>query len=185
MTRCFSTARLNLKVSKEQLARHQEQLMKRGLPKKRTLSQVSKVVLVASGKGGVGKSTTAVNLSMALSRDLDLRVGLLDADVFGPSVHVMMGLEGKKPEVTMEKEMVPLKNLGLECMSMGFLVDPEQAVVWRGPMVMGAVEKMIFGTKWSELDVLVVDLPPGTGDVHLSIAQTLEGIFVFRKIFKR
>lgn len=162
------------KLTPEELKRHQQELMAKSLPKKKALPGVKHVVLVASGKGGVGKSTTAVNLALAMTRiGLPLNVGLLDADIYGPSIPLMMNLEGR-PDVSSNKKMVPLTNYGIKCMSMGFLVDQGQAVVWRGPMVMGATEKMIFQTDWEPLDYLVIDLPPGTGDIHLSIAQSLQ-----------
>ncbi|TRY76207.1 hypothetical protein TCAL_05680 [Tigriopus californicus] len=162
------------KRTPEELKRHQQELMAKSLPKKKALPGVKHVVLVASGKGGVGKSTTAVNLALAMTRmGPSLNVGLLDADIYGPSIPLMMNLEGR-PDVSSNKKMVPLTNYGVKCMSMGFLVEPGQAVVWRGPMVMGATEKMIFQTDWQPLDYLVIDLPPGTGDIHLSIAQSLE-----------
>ena len=148
--------------------------MARGLPKKRQLAGVEHVVLVASGKGGVGKSTTAVNLALSLR---GLRVGLLDADVFGPSLPTMLNLasDTERPMVDdATGKMIPFVNYGLKCMSMGFLVPRGDPVVWRGPMVMGALEKLVHGTDWSGLDVLVVDTPPGTGDVHLTLAQTLQ-----------
>lgn len=150
--------------------------MARSLPKKRRLPGVKHVVLVASGKGGVGKSTTSVNLALALSALKDgLNVGILDADIYGPSIPIMMNIH-HEPQVSEEERnmMLPLTNFGIKCMSMGFLVKPEDSVVWRGPMVMGAIERMIHGTIWNPLDILIVDLPPGTGDIHLSIAQTLE-----------
>ncbi|MBN8900555.1 MAG: Mrp/NBP35 family ATP-binding protein, partial [Rhodospirillales bacterium] len=123
---------------------------------------------VASGKGGVGKSTVAVNLAVSLARQ-GLRVGLLDADIYGPSLPRMLGL-ARKPEVRGEK-MIPLQAWGLSCMSIGFLVDEEQPMIWRGPMVMGALEQMMGQVSWGPLDVLVVDMPPGTGDAQLTMAQ--------------
>jgi len=174
--RQFSLTSLNLasKMTPEQLKARQAAVMAKSLPTKRTIPGVGNVILVASGKGGVGKSTTAVNLSLALSRlKKGLSVGLLDADVFGPSVPVMMNVSGQ-PAVSENNKMLPLNNFGIKIMSMGLLVDESDAVVWRGPMVMGAVEKMIHQTEWAPLDILVIDMPPGTGDIHLSIAQTLQ-----------
>lgn len=137
-----------------------------------SLPGVDHIVAVSSAKGGVGKSTTAVNLAVALSRHLNLRVGLLDADVYGPSLPKLLGLEGAgKPEVGRGNRMQPLQAYGIKCMSMGFLMGADVAAVWRGPMVMGAVEKMLRGTDWGRLHLLIVDMPPGTGDVQLTISQ--------------
>jgi ATP-binding protein involved in chromosome partitioning len=131
---------------------------------------VKRVVAVSSGKGGVGKSTTAANLAIALAR-LGLKVGLLDADVFGPSVPKLFAL-ADKPETSEDgKSIIPLEKYGVKLMSIGFLVSPEQAVVWRGPMVMSAISQLLRDVEWGELDMLVVDMPPGTGDVQLSLAQ--------------
>ena len=138
-------------------------------PPPRAVPGVGSVVLVASGKGGVGKSTTAANLAVALAA-LGRRVGLLDADVFGPSVDRMMGLAGA-PAVSAEKKFVPLEGHGVRCMSMGSLVARDKAAVWRGPMVTKALNDLLHGTAWAPLDVLLVDLPPGTGDVQLTITQ--------------
>jgi len=156
---------------KEDLEKHQQNLMRRSLPKKKQIPGVKHVVLVASGKGGVGKSTTSVNLAAALSR-LQLKVGVLDADVFGPSIPTMLRVS-EQPLLDKSNKMLPVMNHGLSCMSMGLLVEPGQAIVWRGPMVMGAVNKLLFETNWSGTDILIVDLPPGTGDVHLSVSQTV------------
>ncbi|XP_046670258.1 iron-sulfur protein NUBPL isoform X1 [Homalodisca vitripennis] len=151
----------------------QQQIMARGLPKKKLIPGVKHIVLVASGKGGVGKSTTAVNLATALAETKpSLQVGLLDADVFGPSVPLMMNLSGE-PLLTSENLMVPLVNYGVKSMSMGYLVSQESAVMWRGLMVMQAVNKLMFEVDWGPTDVLVVDTPPGTGDTHLSLVQNL------------
>ncbi|KAH7295041.1 hypothetical protein KP509_27G030000 [Ceratopteris richardii] len=131
------------------------------------------VVAVASGKGGVGKSTTAVNLAVALAFKCGMKVGLLDADVYGPSIPTMMKLHGQ-PKLDSDSKMIPLENYGVRCMSMGFLMEKDAPAVWRGPMVMSALEKLIRGVKWGELDVLVVDMPPGTGDAQISISQRLQ-----------
>lgn len=132
------------------------------------LPEVKTIVAVASGKGGVGKSTVAVNLAVSLARQ-GHRVGLLDADIYGPSLPRMIGLN-RKPEVRNEK-MIPLRAWGLSCMSVGFLVDEETPMIWRGPMVMGALEQMMGQVEWGVLDILVVDMPPGTGDAQLTMAQ--------------
>jgi len=129
---------------------------------------VASIVAVASGKGGVGKSTTAVNLALGLSH-LGLRVGLLDADIYGPSIPRMLGLKGK-PELE-NKKLKPMENYGIKCMSIGFLVDEETAMIWRGPMVQSALTQMMMDVAWGELDVLIVDFPPGTGDAQLTMVQ--------------
>lgn len=133
---------------------------------------IQHTIAVASGKGGVGKSTTAVNLALALT-STGKRVGVLDADIYGPNQPLMLGVKDKKPEITPEKKFVPLKAHGLWVMSMGFLVDDETPMVWRGPMVSMAVQQLYRDTLWPELDVLVIDLPPGTGDVQLTMAKKI------------
>lgn len=132
---------------------------------------VAAVIAVASGKGGVGKSTTALNLALGL-RDLGLKVGLLDADIYGPSVPRLTGLH-EKPELDGDRKMIPLRRFGLAIMSIGFLVEEETAMIWRGPMVMSAVTQMLRDVAWGQLDVLVVDMPPGTGDAQLTLAQNV------------
>lgn len=130
------------------------------------------IVAVASAKGGVGKSTVAVNLAVAAARS-GLRVGLLDADVFGPSLPTMMGTVGRKPELSPAKRMQPVPAHGVRTMSLGYLVEPDNAVVWRGPMVMSAVSQLISDTDWGDLDILFIDTPPGTGEVQLTLLQKL------------
>jgi ATP-binding protein involved in chromosome partitioning len=132
---------------------------------------VERVIAVASGKGGVGKSTTAANLALALTGE-GLRVGILDADIYGPSMPRLFGLKGK-PEVTETRVIRPLEAHGLKIMSMGFLVSEDTAMVWRGPMVAGAVQQLLREVAWEPLDVLVVDMPPGTGDAQLTLAQSI------------
>ncbi|KAH7666121.1 Mrp/NBP35 ATP-binding protein [Dioscorea alata] len=134
---------------------------------------IKDIIAVASGKGGVGKSTTAVNLAVALAKACQQNVGLLDADIYGPSIPTMMNIF-RKPEVSEDLKMVPLENHGVKCMSIGFLVDKDAPIVWRGPMVMSALEKLTRGVTWGNLDILVIDMPPGTGDAQLSISQRLQ-----------
>ncbi len=133
------------------------------------LAGVKNIVAVASGKGGVGKSTTAVNLALALAAE-GAKVGLLDADIYGPSQPMMMGIEGK-PESHDGKTMEPLTNYGVQVMSIGFLVEPDQAMIWRGPMATQALDQLLRQTNWQDLDYLIVDMPPGTGDIQLSLSQ--------------
>nr|CAG4643378.1 EOG090X0A5B [Ilyocryptus agilis] len=155
------------------LKERQQEMMKRGLPVKKPIPGVKNIILVSSGKGGVGKSTVAVNLALAISRHLPRQdIGLLDADVFGPSIPTMMNLSGN-PELTEKNLIKPLMNYNVKCMSMGFLVDNSAPVVWRGLMVMSAIEKLLRQVDWSPLDYLVIDMPPGTGDTQLSIAQNV------------
>ncbi|RCK43965.1 Mrp/NBP35 family ATP-binding protein [Thalassospira profundimaris] len=136
------------------------------------LPSVRSIITVASGKGGVGKSTTSVNLALSLVAK-GLKVGLLDADIYGPSLPRMMGLREAKPVPSSEHQgkMIPPSAFGIRIMSIGFMVDEEQPVIWRGPMAMGALEQLLRDTDWGDLDVLVVDMPPGTGDIQLSMAQ--------------
>ena len=135
------------------------------------LPGVAHIIAVASGKGGVGKSTAAVNLAVALAR-AGHRVGLLDADVYGPSLPRMLGVSGK-PEIA-DGKMLPIEAWGLRAMSIGLLVDPDSAMIWRGPMVMSALEQMMNQVQWGPLDVMVVDMPPGTGDAQLTMAQRVK-----------
>lgn len=136
-------------------------------------SRVRNTVAVASGKGGVGKSTVAVNLAMALAAS-GARVGLVDTDIYGPSIPLMLGVpEGEKPKVNKDRKIEPLERHGVKILSMGFLVDPTHAVVWRGPMVSSAIRQFLNDAAWGELDYLILDLPPGTGDIQLTIVQTI------------
>ncbi|MBT3992056.1 MAG: iron-sulfur cluster carrier protein ApbC [Rhodospirillaceae bacterium] len=136
---------------------------------KMDLLGIDNVIAVASGKGGVGKSTTAVNLALAMATE-GKRVGLLDADIYGPSIPRMLGIT-EKPTQTAAGLIAPLENYGIKCMSIGFLIEEETAMIWRGPMATGALEQLITDVAWGELDCLVLDLPPGTGDIHLTMAQ--------------
>ena len=137
-----------------------------------TLPGVKHIIAVASGKGGVGKSTVAANLAASWAK-LGWSVGLMDADIYGPSVPTMMGQHGK-PELTSDKRIRPVMANGLKTMSIGYLTEPEKALVWRGPMVQGALMQMLRDVDWGELDVLVIDMPPGTGDAQLTLAQKLK-----------
>ena len=131
---------------------------------------VKHIILVASGKGGVGKSTTAVNLALALAQQ-GAQVGLLDADVYGPSIPIMLGMEGERPTSADGKVMEPLEKFGVKVNSIGFLIDPKEAAVWRGPMASSALSQLLGETNWGELDYLIVDMPPGTGDIQLTMSQ--------------
>ena len=133
------------------------------------LPGVKNIIAVASGKGGVGKSTTAVNLALALSAE-GASVGILDADIYGPSQPMMMGIEGQ-PESTDGKTMAPMENHGVQVMSIGFMVAPDQAMIWRGPMATQALDQLLRQTNWHDLDYLIVDMPPGTGDIALTLSQ--------------
>ena len=147
------------------------QVVAHAVPRGRPLlSGVKNMIAVASGKGGVGKSTTAVNLALALALE-GAQVGLLDADIYGPSQPWMMGLSGRQPESLDGKTMNPLENYGVQVMSMGFLVDADHPMIWRGPMATQALDQLLHQTRWHDLDYLLVDMPPGTGDIQLTLAQ--------------
>ena len=139
------------------------------------LSGVKNIIAVVSGKGGVGKSTVSANLALALAAD-GAKVGLMDADIYGPSQHIMFGIRGERP---MMKDngakglIVPIEKFGIKVMSIGLLIDEKQAVVWRGPMVSSAIKQFVSEVDWGELDYLIIDMPPGTGDIHLTIVQTV------------
>ena len=139
-------------------------------PSLKPLPGVKNIIAVASGKGGVGKSTTAANLALALAQE-GAKVGLLDADIYGPSIPQMMGLAGKQPDSEDGKSMEPLMAYGLQTMSIGFMIDVDSPMVWRGPMVTQALEQLLRQTNWKGLDYLIVDMPPGTGDTQLTLAQ--------------
>jgi ATP-binding protein involved in chromosome partitioning len=136
------------------------------------LQTIRKIIAVSSGKGGVGKSTMAINLAVCLQQ-LGLSVGLLDADIHGPSLPLLIG-QSHKPDVNENKKMLPIIWNGISCMSIGFLVPENMAMVWRGPMVQGAIHQMLRDVIWPQLDVLIIDMPPGTGDAHLTIAQNID-----------
>jgi len=143
----------------------------RSAPGRTPVAGIQHIIAVASGKGGVGKSTTAVNLALGLS-GLGLKVGLLDADIYGPSVPRLLGITGK-PDTTPEKKLNPMQKFGLKVMSMGFVVAEDTPMIWRGPMVMSAITQLLREVDWGPLDVLVCDLPPGTGDAQLTMAQSV------------
>ncbi|KAI9724234.1 MAG: hypothetical protein M1828_003980 [Chrysothrix sp. TS-e1954] len=148
--------------------------MQRGLPQKRRIQGVKKVIAISSAKGGVGKSTIAANLALAFAR-LGHRSGILDTDIFGPSVPTLFGLsDASEPELSANNRLLPLTNYGVKTMSMGYLVNKENAVVWRGLMVMKALQQLLHEVEWGGLDYLVLDLPPGTGDTQLTISQQIE-----------
>ncbi len=140
-----------------------------------SLSTIKNIILIASGKGGVGKSTVSANLALSLAKK-GAKVGLIDADIYGPSIPIMFGLQGERPKTTETKEgkmeIEPLEKYGIKLLSIGFFTDPNQPVPWRGPMASNAVKQLFNDANWGELDYLVVDLPPGTGDIHITIAQS-------------
>ena len=136
---------------------------------------IDSIIAIASGKGGVGKSTVTANIAVTLAK-MGLKVGVLDADIYGPSMPIMFDLEGERPiakEVNGKSKMQPLESYGVKVLSIGFFTKPDQAVIWRGPMASKALNQLIFDAAWGELDFLLIDLPPGTGDIHLSIVQSL------------
>lgn len=142
---------------------------------KTLLSGVKNIIAVVSGKGGVGKSTVSANLALALAQG-GAKVGLMDADIYGPSQHIMFGVRGERPmmkEVDGKGVIVPLEQYGIKMLSIGLLVDEKQAVVWRGPMVSSAIRQFVTEVDWGELDYLIIDMPPGTGDIHLTVVQTV------------
>jgi ATP-binding protein involved in chromosome partitioning len=143
--------------------------------KKDILKGVKNIIAIVSGKGGVGKSTVASNLALAIA-DGGAKVGLMDADIYGPSIHIMFGVRGEHPvmrDVNGKGVIVPLERYGIKLMSIGLLVDEKQAVVWRGPMVSSAIRQFVSEVDWGDLDYLIIDMPPGTGDIHLTIVQTV------------
>lgn len=133
---------------------------------------VKNIIAVASGKGGVGKSTTAVNLALALAAE-GARVGILDADIYGPSIPAMLGVSAERPEIIDNKWMKPVKSCGIESISMGYMASEKTPMAWRGPMASGALQQLLKQTAWSELDYLVIDMPPGTGDIQLTLSQSV------------
>jgi ATP-binding protein involved in chromosome partitioning len=161
--------KINLKVEKP--AAKQDPNLIRG----QEIPNIKNIIAIASGKGGVGKSTITSNVAITLAK-MGFSVGVLDADVYGPSQHIMFDVEKAKPlsvNVDGRSKMKPVENYGVKLLSLGFFTDPDQAVIWRGPMASKALKQLIFDADWGELDFLLIDLPPGTGDVHLSIVQAL------------
>jgi ATP-binding protein involved in chromosome partitioning len=150
-----------------------------GILDKAAISGVSHVIAVAAGKGGVGKSTVAVNMAVALAQE-GARVGLLDADVHGPSIPLMMGTKGQQPAATTapdgQQVMIPIEAYGIKMMSIGFLVNDSQPVIWRGPMVSQLLRQFLYNVDWAPLDYLIIDMPPGTGDIALTLAQSLQNV---------
>jgi ATP-binding protein involved in chromosome partitioning len=143
-----------------------------------SIHPTTKVLFIGSGKGGVGKSTVAVNLAIALAQQ-GLKVGLLDADVYGPSIPIMMGLRRLSPRIERlpsgEEQIIPFSKFGVQVISLGFFIEEARSIMWRGPMLHGTLQKMLDNVAWGELDLLLIDLPPGTGDVILSLSQLLKG----------
>ena len=135
------------------------------------IEKIKNIIAITSGKGGVGKSTTAINLAISLAK-LGLNIGILDADVYGPSLPILMGEVDFQPEVSEENNFIPLEKYGIKALSFGFMIDPKQAAIWRGAIVNKALGQLLNDTEWGELDCLIIDMPPGTGDVHLTIAQS-------------
>ncbi len=171
---------LRLKVSEDIIVKVN---VKAVVPEKENLNQIKgkkipnikNIIAIASGKGGVGKSTITANTAITLAK-MGFKVGVLDADIYGPSMHLMFDVEKEKPlSVTVDgrSKMKPVENYGVKLLSLGFFTDPDQAVIWRGPMASKALNQLIFDADWGELDFLLIDLPPGTGDVHLSIVQAV------------
>ena len=142
------------------------------------LDDIKIIILVASAKGGVGKSTVAINIATALSQ-LKYNVGILDADIYGPSIPKMLNLK-EKPKISKDNRFIPLEKFNMKCMSIGFLVDQKAPLIWRGPMIIKALKQMLHGVVWTGVDILVVDLPPGTGDVQLTLSQkiNINGVLV-------
>ena len=161
--------KINLKVEKPAVKENPNQIRGKVIP------NIKNIIAIASGKGGVGKSTITSNTAISLAK-MGFNVGVLDADVYGPSQHIMFDVEKAKPlsvQVEGRSKMKPVENYGVKLLSLGFFTNPDQAVIWRGPMASKALNQLIFDADWGELDFLLIDLPPGTGDVHLSIVQAL------------
>ena len=136
------------------------------------LDDVKNIILIASAKGGVGKSTTAINISTALNQ-IKRNIGILDADIYGPSIPKMLGIR-EKPKISEDKRFIPIEKFNMKCMSIGFLIDQKTPVIWRGPMIIKALKQMLYGVVWNGVNTLIIDLPPGTGDVQLTLCQKLK-----------
>ena len=165
----YAKAKIQVNVKVEAIAQPKNEIKGKSIP------GIQNIVAVASGKGGVGKSTVTANLAVTLSK-MGFKVGILDADIYGPSIPIMFDVQNEKPlavNVDGKSKMKPVENYGVKILSIGFFTKPDQAVVWRGPMASKALNQMIFDAAWGELDFLLIDLPPGTGDIHLSIMQSL------------
>jgi ATP-binding protein involved in chromosome partitioning len=161
--------KVNVKVEKPEIAENPNQIRGKEIP------NIKNIIAIASGKGGVGKSTITANTAVTLAK-MGFNVGVLDADVYGPSQHLMFDVEKARPlsvNVDGRSKMKPIENYGVKLLSLGFFTNPDQAVIWRGPMASKALKQLIFDADWGEIDFLLIDLPPGTGDVHLSIVQSL------------
>ena len=181
LKRAFPNAKTNILVliDTKKATGHKSGELGRGQLDKQELENVKNIIAIASGKGGVGKSSVAVNLAIALSQK-GYKVGLLDADVYGPSVPKMTGTEDEVPPITQEERngqlkdlIVPIEKYGVKWMSIGYFAKPEQALIWRGPMACGALKQLAYEVKWGELDYLLIDLPPGTGDIHITMVQEI------------
>lgn len=142
----------------------------KGVNDRKGVRGVDNIIAIASGKGGVGKSSVAVNLAVTLAKK-GLKVGVVDADIYGPSIPKMIGCEGEVPAMSEEKKIIPIEKFGVKWLSIGFFVESDQALIWRGPMATGALKQLVFDAQWGELDYLLIDLPPGTGDIHISMIQ--------------
>ena len=165
----YAKAKITINIKVETSTKSKNEIKGKSIP------GIQNIVAVASGKGGVGKSTVTSNLAVTLSK-MGFKVGILDADIYGPSIPIMFDVQNEKPlAVTVDgkSKMKPVENYGVKILSIGFFTKPDQAVVWRGPMAAKALNQMIFDASWGELDFLLIDLPPGTGDIHLSIMQAL------------
>ena len=165
------TVGINISKQRELEGDEQQKESNHQQPQPSILPGVKNVIAVASGKGGVGKSTVAANIAVAIAQT-GARVGLLDTDIYGPSIPTMFGVQ-ERPNITTQKKLVPIQKHGVHLVSMGFLVDTDQAMIWRGPMVTSAVKQFMQEVEWGELDYLILDLPPGTGDIQLTIVQTV------------
>ncbi len=172
---CVNAVRLLVDKEAEVRVDFTSQTTSQRLDPRQVLPGVKNIIAVVSGKGGVGKSTVAANLALALGQQ-GARVGLMDADIYGPSQHIMFGIRGERPlmkDVNGKGMIEPLERYGIRVMSIGLLIDEKQAVVWRGPMVSSAIRQFVSDVDWGELDYLIIDMPPGTGDIHLTILQSV------------